>query len=174
MQSGGSILIINFKEGFKLHENFVVRQAKTDDDDFFRLLYSASREDMQCLAPGSDFVANLIAMQYRAQCQAYSQNYPDAIYFVVEKSGEKVGRIIVNFDHERVHLIDINILPEERGKGCGTAVIKALQDTARHADIPLTLSVYHDNPGARRLYLSLEFEGEGADAVMENMVWSHR
>lgn len=155
----------------ELAENLVLRPAQEEDEAFLQLLYGLSRDDLRLMPGDSHFVESLIAMQYRAQRQSYSASYPHAYHFIVEKQQQKIGRIIVDSSQDRTHLIDINLMPEARGQGCGTTVIKALQDAATKADTPLTLSVYHSNPDAKRLYVSLGFKAGQSDELTEKMAW---
>jgi ribosomal protein S18 acetylase RimI-like enzyme len=57
---------------------------------------------------------------------------------------------------DAVHLIDIALIPEIRGKGLGTQLLNWLIGFARSGDRLLTLEVAFDNP-AQRLYERLGF-----------------
>ncbi|MBD9362477.1 GNAT family N-acetyltransferase [Methylomonas fluvii] len=160
-----------FLAGVELTGNLALRPALEEDEAFIQLLYSLSRDDLRLMPGDSHFVESLIAMQYRAQRQSYSASYPRAYHLIVEKQGQQIGRILVDFSQDRMHLIDINLMPEARGQGSGTAAIKALQGAAAKAGSRLTLSTYHSNPGAKRLYLTLGFKVEQSDELTEKMAW---
>lgn len=161
-----------FMTTIQLAGTLALRPAEEKDEVFLQLLYGLSRDDLRLMPGDSNFIESLIAMQYRAQRQSYNTSYPHAYHFIVEKQRQKIGRIIVDFSQDRTHLIDINLMPEARGQGCGTAVIKALQNEAAKANTPLTLSVYHSNPDAKRLYLSLGFKAGQSDELTEKMAWN--
>ncbi|MFZ2403628.1 MAG: GNAT family N-acetyltransferase [Methylobacter sp.] len=154
-----------------LPNNMNIRPAREEDSGFIESLYRSSRDDLRLIQAEDDFVEELILMQHKAQNQAYGEMYPNAFYFVVEKQGEKIGRIIVDFGHNEVRLLDITFIREARGKGFGSGVIKALQYAASQTKAPLTLSVHRSNPGARRLYLSLGFRVEQSDPMVEQLAW---
>ncbi len=99
--------------------------------------------------------------------------FDNAFYFVVEKLGDRIGRIAVDFGHNEVHLIDIAFIPEARGKGYGGNVIKALQYAAAQVKAPLSLSlsVYQSNLNAKRFYLGLGFRVEQNEPTVARMIW---
>jgi ribosomal protein S18 acetylase RimI-like enzyme len=71
-------------------------------------------------------------------------------------SGRDVGAIAVEWRDSDVVLTDIEILPECRGCGLGTAIIRAALTEARRRGLPVALQVLKGNP-ARRLYERLGF-----------------
>ncbi len=53
-------------------------------------------------------------------------------------------------------LMDIALIPQERGKGIGTPIVVKLLESAARRGIPVTLHVEPDNP-AQRMYARLGF-----------------
>lgn len=157
--------------GIQLPENLAIRPAREEDSGFIESLYCSTRDDLRLIQAEDDFIEELILMQHKAQNQAYGETYPNAFYFIVEKLGEKIGRIIVDFGHNEIRLLDITFIREARGKGFGAAAIKALQYAAAQAKAPLALAVHRSNPGAKRFYLSLGFTVEQSDPMVEQMIW---
>ena len=156
----------------RLPENLAIRPAREHDTAFLEGLYRSSRDDLRLIEGKDDFIEEIILMQHRAQTQGYGETHPDAMYFIVEKLGERIGRIIVDFGRNEVRLLDITLIPAARGKGFGNVIIKALQQAAHQARTPLTLSVHYSNPLAKRLYQSLGFRVEQSDHPMvELMIW---
>ncbi len=94
-----------------------------------------------------------------------------AMYFVLEVMGTRIGRVVVDFGSKEVHIVDIAIVPEARGRGYGTQILRLMQQAAAKARAPLTLAVGRTNTRARQLYLALGFRVEQADAAVERMAW---
>lgn len=94
-------------------------------------------------------------MQFDARERHYIRAFPSAFSGVVREKGVPVGRLYVDFA-DAVHLIDIALIPEIRGKGLGTQLLNWLIGFARSGDRLLTLEVAFDNP-AQRLYERLGF-----------------
>jgi GNAT superfamily N-acetyltransferase len=102
----------------------------------------------------------LVAMQIEARDRGWRAAWPDARCLVVEKieAGwrQSVGRLWLHHGAEALHLIDIALLPEQRGRGTGTRCLHRLLDEARTAGVDMTLEVAIDNR-AQNLYRRLGF-----------------
>jgi ribosomal protein S18 acetylase RimI-like enzyme len=94
----------------------------------------------------------LMRMQFEAQDQQYRAAYPDAAFDLVLEGETIVGRLYVDSAPERLHVIDIAILPEHRGRGIGTALLEELFAAGK----PVSLHVERSNR-ARTLYERLGF-----------------
>jgi len=61
-----------------------------------------------------------------------------------------------------INIHDLAVLPDQRGRGVGSALISAVEDRARAQNCcKITLEVLDDNHGARRLYESVGFADGG-------------
>lgn len=152
-----------------------LRAHAPDDGDagFLARLYASTRMDLHSVTADPGFVASLIAMQQRFQAAGYRNDFPAASYLLLERDGAPCGRIVVDAGAQALRLVDIALLPEARGQGLGRHVLLALQACATQLGVPLTLSVHHSNPQARRLYLALGFHAHTINAVSEQMVWNN-
>lgn len=152
-------------------DDLIIRNADDGDQEFLRRLYASTRDDLRQLAADPAFVDSLIAMQQNMQAAGYRNAYPDAEYLLLEHHGEAVGRMIIHASPEEVRLVDVALMPQARGKGLGTALLRALQRSAARQELPLRLSVHRSNMRARRLYASLGFTVEADDEMAEQMLW---
>jgi GNAT superfamily N-acetyltransferase len=143
------------------------------DAAFLARLYASTRTDLHSLTADPALVDSIIGMQQRFQAVGYRHDFPDAHYLVLEHAGAPCGRIVVDAGPAALRLVDIALLPEARGQGLGRHILRALQGCARAAGVPLTLSVHHANPRARRLYLALGFQSSARNEVSEQMLWSN-
>lgn len=154
-----------------LPEPLRLRAAAAGDQPFLDALYLGTRDDLAALPVDPAFLGQLIQMQQQAQVQGLRHMYPQAAYFIVERDGVAIGRLVLDTAGAHVHLLDLSLMPGARGQGCGGAVLRALQALAAARGLPLALRVGLANPAARRLYLQLGFASIGADAVQETMEW---
>ena len=121
-------------------------------------MYASTREQELAQTNWSDEQkAMFCRMQFNAQTADYRGNYPDASFQIIERDGVAAGRLLVRRSDEAVHVIDISLLPEHRGAGIGTKLMKELQEEARAAGTKLSIHVERFNP-ARRLYERLGFK----------------
>lgn len=157
---------------FALPDNLTIRAARSEDQGFMASLYRTTRDDLRRLDADREFVESLIDMQQQAQVVGYGEQFPNAHYFIVERLGERIGRIVVDFGQSEVRLVDIAFLPGARGQGYGTQVIRALQRAATQVHTPLALVVHRDDPRARRLYGALGFVVAETHPMADKMVWT--
>jgi ribosomal protein S18 acetylase RimI-like enzyme len=96
--------------------------------------------------------------QFHAQTASYREQFPQARFDIVELSGEPIGRMVVDRPGNMVHIVDQAIVPQWRGRGIGTALMRALMEEAGAAGLPVQLEVASDGDPAYRLYRRLGFE----------------
>ncbi|MDX1545462.1 MAG: GNAT family N-acetyltransferase [Rhodothermales bacterium] len=144
-----------------------LRPARAEDDAFLYRLYVSTRAD-EVAAWGLDpeTLDPLLRMQFAGQRGQYAAQFPAADHHIVLLDGRPAGRIYVDRSEERLLLIDVAVLPEYRGQGVGTALLRSLIEEA--AALPVDLSVVRTNP-ARRLYERLGFAVVSEDAVYLRM-----
>jgi ribosomal protein S18 acetylase RimI-like enzyme len=142
------------------------------DLPFLYRVYASTRAEELAPVPWSEAQkAAFLTMQFRAQHADYQRNYPDADWLVATRAGEPVGRLYVRRG-ERAHgVIDIAFLPEHRGQGLGTAVMRDLMDEAAKAGKALSIHVEKFNP-AMHLYRRLGFQTVEDQGVYDLMRWS--
>lgn len=147
-----------------------LRAAKEDDEEFLSRVYASTRETELMLTNWSDEQkAEFCRMQFHAQSTDYRGNYPNAQYSVIEQGGAPVGRLIVDRRAQIIHITDIALLSEARGRGIGTKLLRELMEEASAAGKALSIHVEKFNP-ALRLYVRLGFrpiEDKGIYLLME-------
>jgi ribosomal protein S18 acetylase RimI-like enzyme len=134
-----------------------LRRERNEDRDFRYRLFCDSRapEFALLLAPG--IFEQVMAHQFQAQTVGYGAEFPQASFDIIETAERPIGRIVVDRPGTMLHLVDLAIIPELRGRGIGTAVMRALMDEARWANIPVQLEVASENDPSLQLYLRLGF-----------------
>lgn len=157
---------------FTLPAPLLLRAIGDADHAFLSELYASTRDDLAGMPAAPAFVAQLIAMQQQMQGQGYRIAFPEAGYAIVERSGQPIGRLVTDAGRDRLHLVDLALLPHARAQGHGSAILRALQSAAAARGLALTLSVLHANQGAARLYARLGFETVDSDQVQLRMRWS--
>lgn len=148
-----------------------LRPAGPSDGEFLKRLYGDSRGDLRLIDGEPDFVEHLVELQYRWRGAGHMGTYPDAQEYVIEKAGDRIGRVLVNFGANTVHLLDIALIPAAQGQGYGHAVLHGLQLAAANVRAPLSLCVLDTNTAAIRLYESLGFMAEERYGAHALMVW---
>jgi ribosomal protein S18 acetylase RimI-like enzyme len=133
-------------------------------------VYASTRTEELAVAPWDDAAKEaFLRMQFSAQDRWYHDQMPDASYQVVLVDGEPAGRLYVERRGDEIRIVDISLLPEHRGKGLGTALLRELLAEADAAGKRITIHVERFNP-ALRLYERLGFaqiEDKGVYLLLE-------
>ena len=124
-----------------------LRAQQPQDDAFLLQLLSAHRAPA-LLAAGmpENVLAMLLPMQCQAQEQDMVQRYPQAKRAILHQGTQSLGRVAWDQNPQRLHLIDIAVLPTFQHQGWATQVLRRLQAAAAQRAMPLTLWVAPDNP----------------------------
>lgn len=148
-----------------------LRPAGAEDEEFLYEVYAGTRRDeVAAWGWGEAEQEAFLRMQSAMQQRAYGMEYPGAEQRVVVRDGRAVGRMIVARAEGEWRLVDIALLPAERGAGIGRALVAGLQAEAARAGRVLRLQVDKANR-ARRLYERLGFVPIGESATHWHMEW---
>jgi len=109
-------------------------------------------------------------MQFNAQHQYYHEHFASARFDVIEVDGIPSGRLYVDRREREIRIIDIALMPGQRGKGIGTELIQGLIDEASASDRSVGIHVEHNNP-ALSLYRRLGFTHVHDEGVYYFMRW---
>jgi ribosomal protein S18 acetylase RimI-like enzyme len=134
-----------------------LRATTANDSAFERDLHDATRQDLALIDAEAEYVREVIDLQHRARDTGHGTQYPNALYYIIEKNGDRIGRLSVDVGHNAVHIIDLAVLPAWQNQGVGKTVLEALQNIAGQIAVPLTLAVATHNQLAMTLYTSLGF-----------------
>ena len=110
-----------------------------------------------------------VRMQFGAQDRWYREQMPEASYQVLLVNGEPAGRLYVDRRDDEIRVVDISLLPEHRGRGVGTALMRELFAEADASGKRVTIHVERFNR-ALRLYERLGFshvEERGVHLLLE-------
>ncbi len=142
-----------------------------DEAPLFALFCQEREAPFRALGWTDAQVGALLRAQFDAQSHGWRQRFPSARFDAVMDDGVLIGRLYVERTPEAIRLIDTALTAERRGRGLGTALLRALLDEAAGAGLPVVLHVDHGNP-ARRLYERLGFAEVGRDELRAAMRWA--
>jgi ribosomal protein S18 acetylase RimI-like enzyme len=149
--------------------SLVTRPVDAADEPFLRGLYvSARRDELAPLGWPDDAIEAFGNQQFEAQRRHYAQRYPDADHRVITVDDTDVGQVMVDRSNGQHTLVDISLLPGERGRGIGTSIVRELVDDADRRAATIHLSVLNHNP-AKRLYARLGFDITYSDEIRTTM-----
>jgi ribosomal protein S18 acetylase RimI-like enzyme len=142
-----------------------LRPLRNDERDFSARVFAAAREHELAPLPWSpEQKAAFLAQQFDAQTRDYAARYANAAWDAIVVDGEPAGRLIVDRAGDEIRVVDIALLPEYRGRGVGTALLRDLIAEGRTVKLQVERS-----SRARHLYERLGFAAVGDDGVYVSM-----
>lgn len=151
--------------------SLLLRPVEPQDETFlFELYMSVRQEEVKSWGWTSTQIEHFLHMQWMAQQSSYKMQFPNAHRTVILYENESVGQCSVDCTSDRLHLIDISILPSFRNRGIGASLLKRLQLEATTLQVPIFLNVTLGNP-AHRLYERLGFIMIGSTDMYVSMQW---
>ena len=158
--------------GPPMSEPVTLRPIRHDDAAFLFEVYASTRaEELSVLDWGAEQSRAFLRMQFDLQHRYYQDTYPGAAYQLILRGGRPAGRLYVDRRDDALHILDIALLPADRGAGLGGALLGALQAEAAAAGRPVRIFVERTNR-ALRLYDRLGFRAIGDHGIYLQMEWS--
>jgi ribosomal protein S18 acetylase RimI-like enzyme len=148
------------------------RRAGPDDAEFLYQVYAHTRYD-ELAVTGWNLaqIETFLRMQFRAQDTHYRTYFPNSTFDVVLLANDAIGRLYLDRQPDRLMILDIALLPDHRGAGIGTRILRELLAEADAARQSVNIHVETYNP-ARRLYDRLGFVKIGESGVYHEMIWT--
>ena len=147
----------------------VLRTVRAEDGPFLHRLFVSIRGPEFAatdLAPAA--LSSLLAMQRDAQDDSYRREHPGADVDLIIIDSQPAGRLTVDREPGRIHVVEIGLLPEYRGRGTGTWLLTRLLEEGQRSGRSVTLNVVRTGR-ALVLYRRLGFVITGGDDVYLEM-----
>lgn len=147
-----------------------LRPILPEDRPFLLRVYESTRApelDIAGFTPEQR--AAFVEHQFTAQSLHYERHYRDTSFDLVLIDGEPAGRLIVGRWEAEVRVVDIALVPEQRGRGVGERLMRGVIAEAEARGVKTTIHVEKPSP-ARRLYERLGFASlseQGIHLLME-------
>jgi len=149
-----------------------LRLATDADYAFMRALYGSTRaEEMKQFPLNEEQRERFLDQQFAAQHEHYRIHYPTCERNIVEKDGQPIGRLWIDEWRDQIRLVDIALIPEARGSGVGTTLVRDVLERGAKGGKPVTIHVEAYNP-ALHLYERLGFVRVDTNGVYYFMRWT--
>jgi len=150
-----------------------LRNAQASDDAFLFKLFTEHEETGGISGSTAAQRHMQLRSAFNTQMDYYAATHPSAqFWIVVSQHAGPVGRLYLDRSKPLWNLLDLLLLPPQRGKGYGTALLAWLQDEARlakAAGIELQVKAKHQRGEA--LYAAAGFRMVAA-GMHHHMVWT--
>jgi GNAT superfamily N-acetyltransferase len=145
------------------------RPIAAGDMDFLCSLYASTRTQ-ELAATGWPEAAQrqFLAQQFDFQHRYYQEHHADAEFLLLLRHDRPIGRLYWRARPAQATLIDVSLLPDQRGQGLGSALLQDLTARADRQGQDIDLHVEPANP-ARRLYERFAFTAVDVHGVYLHM-----
>jgi len=147
-----------------------LRPVAPSDEPLLLEIYASTRAEEMAMVPWtSEQQEAFVKMQFTAQQEHYKKIQPDASHDIIMLNGRPVGRLYVARANDRIEIMDITVLPQNRNAGIGSILVKALMGEAQIGR-PLRIYVENFNPSLR-LFERLGFKAVAEQGFHLRMEW---
>jgi ribosomal protein S18 acetylase RimI-like enzyme len=140
---------------------FILRDAEDDDYEF---IFSLFKENMR-----ESFQKHFGSWNEKS----FGENHHQKNIRIIECENSSVGYVEFKFKDDYGYLISIQLLEQIRGKGCGTQIMKILEQETLYRELnKIHLKVFKDSRAVKlyeRLGYKTIFE-EGTSLIMEKIL----
>lgn len=147
-----------------------LRPVRPDDEEFIYAVYASTRAEEMAIVPWNEGQREMfLRSQFAAQQKHYQGYYPEALHQIILLAEQPAGRLYVDRQEQEIRILDITVLPGNRGCGIGSLLINQLMAEAAAANHRLTIYVESFNR-SRSLFERLGFvpiEEDGFQLLFE-------
>src|ERR1051325_9333221 len=112
---------------------YTLRPVQEDDEELLLEIYSSTRADEMALVPWDAATKNtFLRSQFSAQGNHYRKYFPHAVHQMILVDEQPVGRLYVDRNEHKIHILDVTLLPQRRGHGIGTQILLDLIKEAEY------------------------------------------
>jgi ribosomal protein S18 acetylase RimI-like enzyme len=150
---------------------YTLRPVREEDEELLLEIYSSTRLDEMALVPWDAATKDVfLRSQFSAQWNHYLKYFPHAAHHMILVDEQPVGRLYVDRSQDKIHILDVTLLPQVRGGGIGTQILLDLMKEAEHTNQSCSIYVESFNRSLR-LFQSLGFVKTGESGVSWLMEW---
>lgn len=161
------------RRGYAVVSKITFRPITEDDMEFLYQVYASTRqEELAVTGWSNEEKEKFLRMQFHAQHAHYQEHFSDAAFDVILLDDKPIGRLYVHRLKDEIRVTDIALLPEHRGRGVGSSLLRDLLQEATRAAKAVRLHVEKNNP-AKRLYYRMGFRDIEDVGVYDLMEWTH-
>ena len=122
--------------------NVRLRPSVPEDEDFLVAVYGSTRQQELAVVPWTDEQKEaFVRFQLQAQLAHYQNEYPNAEFTIILFEHQPVGRLYVDRREDDLRIMDITLLPDCRGKGISSPIIRWLKEEASASKKRLSINV---------------------------------
>jgi len=149
-----------------------LRASDPADDAFLYDVFATTWESEVAALPNQNLARHVLRIQHIAQERRFASRYPGHQRLIVTtEDGRRAGRLYLLRTGSVMHVVDLTVLPELRGAGLGTHVLRQLMALAAAEDLPIAAQVSRSNTRVTDACARLGFELVDVDDLDNFLRW---
>lgn len=150
---------------------YSLRPVQETDAELLLEIYASTRADEMALVPWDAATKDVfLRSQFSAQWNHYRKYFPQAAHHMIVVEEQAVGRLYVDRSQDKIHILDVTLLPHRRGQGTGTQILLDLMKEAAHKNQSCSIYVESFNRSLR-LFHRLGFVKTDESGISWLMEW---
>lgn len=150
----------------------VLRAERERDAAFLADLFRTAAGRDVALMPIDDALKDqLIRMQFESQTATYRSQFPAARFDIIEQGGVPIGRIVIDHGTEVGRIVDIALMPGQRGRGLGAAILAAVTERFARRRQRIRCEVFVGNEPSLRMFRRAGFRQVGEAPPFLHLEW---
>ena len=150
---------------------YTLRPAQEKDEELLLEIYASARADEMALVPWDAATKDaFLRSQFSAQRTHYLKYFPHAAHHMILVDKQTVGRLYVDRSQDKIHILDVTLLPRWRGHGIGTQILLDLMKEAEQKNQSCSIYVESFNQSLG-LFQRLGFVKTDESGVSWLMEW---
>jgi GNAT superfamily N-acetyltransferase len=148
-----------------------LRPEEPSDEPLLFEIYASTRQEELNLTNWDAATRHaFVTHQFNAMRLGYRNMFPHAAFSMILLAGEPVGRQVVDRTAEEIRLVDIALLPQFRGHGIGSHLLRELLAEAAASAKPVRLQTIAASR-ATGLYLRFGFRPTSEPEIYQSFEW---
>lgn len=149
---------------------YTLRPVQEQDEELLLEIYSSTRAEEMTLVPWDAATKNaFLRSQFSAQKNHYLAYFPNAAHQMILVDERSVGRLYVDRREDKIHILDVTLLPQVRGHGIGTQILLDLMKEAeqRHQSCSIYVESFNRSLGLFQRLGFVKMKESGISWLME-------
>jgi ribosomal protein S18 acetylase RimI-like enzyme len=149
-----------------------LRAVEPTDEGFLYDVFATTWESEVAALPNQNLARHVLRIQHIAQERRFASRYPGhQRLLILSDDGERAGRLYLLRTGSALHVVDLTVMPEFRGRGLGSRVLQQLMELAEREDLPIAARVSRANTRVTDACARVGFELVDIDDLDNFLRW---
>jgi len=131
-----------------------LRPKRGRDEAFLRMVYESSRDEelKDVLWNNEQQKEAFFRQQFDAQALHFKNMYESLDYDIIEYKGKPAGRLVLSWEAEHLHCVDLAIIPKFRKNRIATSIMESIEKELERRGMKASLMYEKWKPYLEKFY----------------------